>query len=99
MMLGYTVKQGALTDRERKQILEWIIVNDILDKDLVIFYLESFMSRSQGNPNMSSAVKKWREDRDYLMGIDSLGKNAPPMGVARFIKGAPGFIEEELPFS
>ncbi len=52
----------------------------------MVSYLEFFIKRSQGRPNLSAAVQKWREDKDYLTGIDSIGENAPPMGVARFIQ-------------
>ncbi|MCR5738222.1 MAG: hypothetical protein K6G43_00220 [Lachnospiraceae bacterium] len=94
-MLGYTVENGVLSSSERKKVLEWIVGNGLLEKGLVIFYLENFMRMNQGNPNMSSAVSKWREDRDYLKGIDSLGKDSIPMGVARFVKGNP-FSEADI---
>lgn len=35
---------------------------------------------------MSVAVQKWREDKEYLTGVASIGKNAPPMGVVRFVR-------------
>ncbi len=88
-MLGYTVKKDVLYDSERRQLLNWIIENEIMTKAKVIWYLESFIRRNQGQVKKASAVQKWREDRDYLRGIESIGKNAPPMGVARFINGKP----------
>ena len=89
-LLGYTVArdrkgEDILTPAERKQLLDWIICNGIMKKKKVVFYLDLFIKKGQGNTNMSRSVQKWREDKDYLTGIKSEGKNAPPMGVARFV--------------
>lgn len=89
-LLGYNVARDRngddiLTSSERKHLLDWIIDNGIMKKKKVIFYLDLFVKKNQGRTNMSLAVQKWREDKEYLTGIKSDGKNAPPMGVARIV--------------
>ena len=90
-LLGYTTKRDKygkdiLTSAERKHLLDWIIDNGIMDKKKVLFYLDTFIKKGQGNTSMSVAVQKWKEDKAYLTGVKSEGKNAPPMGVARFVR-------------
>ncbi len=101
-LLGYTVAEGVLTAAERKQLLGWIIANGIMKKSRVISYLEFFIRVRQGQTNMTHAIQKWREDKDYLTGVSSFGKNAPPMGVVRFVNGKhkENYYDdyEELPF-
>ena len=90
-LLGYTVARDKygddiLTSAERKQLLDWIIGNGIMKKKKVLFYLDLFIKKNQGRTNMSIPVQKWREDKEYLTGIKTDGNNAPPMGVARFVR-------------
>ena len=90
-LLGYTVARDRygddiLTSAERRQLLDWIIGNGIMKKKKVVFYLDLFVKKNQGRTNMSVPVQKWKEDKEYLTGVKSDGKNAPPMGVARFVR-------------
>ncbi len=86
-IFGYTVsRKDNLSDGERRQKLRWIIANGISTKERIVSYLNYFIKRSEGQTKLASAVSKWRADKDYLMGITAIGKDAPPMGVARFVR-------------
>ena len=86
-ILGYTVsKKADLSTGERRQKLRWIIANEILSKKRVIGYLDFFIRLNTGQKKNASAISKWRADKEYLMGISTIGKDAPPMGVARFVR-------------
>ncbi len=88
-LFGYSVAQNGPSANERRNLLKWIIKNGILTKERVVSYLNYFMKRSQGDTRLASAVRKWREDKEYLTGIKMKGLDAPPMGVARFVNGKP----------
>ncbi len=85
-LLGYTVAKNTLSDGERRQLLSWIIANEIMTKTRVIEYLDFFIRITTKQSNKTDAITKWREDKDFLKGVSSFGKNAPPMGVIRFVE-------------
>lgn len=65
--LGYNVNaQEDLTAYQRQSILKYAINHDILTKIEICNHLDWLINRSKGNVNMKNAVRKWKEDRDYI---------------------------------
>lgn len=61
-VLGYTVKEGALTHDQRHAILADIIENGLIPKEQIIKKLQ-FLVRFNGNkPENQSAKEKWQSD-------------------------------------
>lgn len=86
-LLGYSVsKESNLSDTERRQLLNWIIANNIMEKSKVLYYLRLFVKKSGSRSNMTQAIKKWRGDIQFLTGLNIRSEEAPPMGVARFVE-------------
>ncbi len=48
-LLGYTVAKDILSDGERRQVLSWIIANEIMTKTRVIEYLDFLLGLTQNN--------------------------------------------------
>ena len=70
---GYNVNQAEnLSPLQRRRILAAIVDYKILSKSEIISYLDYFINvrKSQknqdGTPKMNNAIKKWREDRDWV---------------------------------
>ena len=62
---GYNVSEKTgYSDLQRQSILEDIIDYNILDRDMVIYYLDLFIKMN--NSRAINAVNKWKMDRDYI---------------------------------
>lgn len=67
MLSGYTVnKQDDLSDAERARRLKCMIDRGILEKHVVIQYLEMFINTNGAAQNMTDAVLKWRNDLAFV---------------------------------
>lgn len=65
--LGYNViKQYAYTFEQRKIILANIIENHDISKHEILSMLDANIARKIGLSNYSTAVSKWKQDRDYV---------------------------------
>ena len=65
---GYDVnKQSDLSRAQRWAILETVIDLNVLTKEKVISYLDWFCDTRKSIPQMAEAVKKWSEDRMYVI--------------------------------
>lgn len=63
-LCGYSVEQRkGLSKYRRREILEYIMNHDILDKPQVINYLEFFI---YSHKNMPAAIEKWKDDLDWV---------------------------------
>jgi len=64
---GYNVdSKEDLSDNERRNILSFIIENEILSPERIVGYLEWFIRRSGNRRNMEDAVEKWERDVSYV---------------------------------
>lgn len=62
---GYNVSEKTgYSDQQRQSILEDIIDYHILDKDMVLYYLDLFVKMN--NNRAVNAVSKWKMDRNYI---------------------------------
>ena len=66
MLCGYNVKADGLTDRERKQLLQEIMLYGILSKTQIINYLEHFLSFNGSQERMHYAVLNWEADLRFV---------------------------------
>ena len=66
---GYNVNQQAGLSKEvRREILAYIVDTDpLLNKRKVLDYLESFINRNGRNPRFDVALRKWEEDKEWLL--------------------------------
>ena len=66
-MCGYSVdKKTGLSSKERKEILNSVIVNGIYTKERLISFLEWLIRQNASKPSMVDAVNKWENDILYL---------------------------------
>lgn len=72
---GYSVNQiEDLPIEQRRLILSAIVDYDVLTKNEIISYLEYFINNRKNQKNRDgslryeSAIKKWKEDRDWISG-------------------------------
>lgn len=74
---GYTVSQNiGLSERERHNVLRFIVDRNILSKKTVQSYLSYFKSIAKNRENMDIAVKKWDNDLTRISAYE-VGKNPP----------------------
>lgn len=66
MLSGYNVRDGCLTDSERKYILSEIIKNKIMLKSEIINYLKSFILINGKRKGNEQATKKWEDDLTFV---------------------------------
>ncbi len=65
---GYSVEKSRnLSDVQRQRILAFLIENNIIDKNGIVNYLESFISLRKYNRNMKLAIDKWKRDIDFVL--------------------------------
>lgn len=75
-LYGYTVdKNKNLTNKERHQILAFIIENNILSTQKVANYLQGFITLRKNNKNMASAIGKWKDDINYVLNYKKTNRN------------------------
>ncbi|MBR4344029.1 MAG: hypothetical protein IKP88_15250 [Lachnospiraceae bacterium] len=66
-MCGYSVdKKTDLSSKERKEILNSVIINGIYTKERLISFLEWLIRKNAAKPSMSDAVSKWENDIMFL---------------------------------
>ncbi len=76
--LGYNVnQQDALTARERRTILDFVILNRIKTQKQTIGFLEHLIDFNGRKEGMRDAVANWQSDIDYL-------KNDPRVEMEKF---------------
>lgn len=67
MQYGYSVSKAKnLSAFSRRRILALIIDSKILTKNTVISYLSFFLRQHKSQENYSDAVRKWKEDIDFV---------------------------------
>ena len=66
---GYTVNANdSLSIARRHEILSYLVENDIISAERIAEYLSWFIRRADGMPHMVNAIRKWQDDRDFIMG-------------------------------
>lgn len=66
-LCGYNVGQkDNLSSISRHKILRYLMENDLMSKPEIIKYLDYFISLNGSQSNKKLAVKKWKEDLDYV---------------------------------
>ena len=60
-------KSRNLSDVQRQKILAFLIENNIIDKNGIVNYLESFILLRKYNRNMKLAIDKWKRDIDFVL--------------------------------
>mgnify|MGYP000015352505 CR=1 FL=1 len=66
-LCGYNVGQkDNLSSISRHKILRYLMENDLMSKPEIIKYLDYFISLNAKQINKKLAVKKWKEDLDYV---------------------------------
>ena len=66
-LYGYSVAQkDNLSEKERRNILDFIIYNDIWDKERCIDFISWLVSNNSNRANMDLAIRKWNSDIMYL---------------------------------
>lgn len=66
-LYGYSVnKKDGLTQKERQDILSFIIENNILSIPRICEYLNWFIKINRRIPNKESAISKWEDDIDFV---------------------------------
>lgn len=63
---GYTVRQGSLTERERRRVLANIMDREIASKSCVMEHIQFFINSHHKQSNRKIAVAKWRSDLDWV---------------------------------
>ena len=64
---GYSVNiEDDLTDEQRKRILYLLIYKKVCSKQKIISHLSWLIHSREGQMNMSNAISKWRQDRDFV---------------------------------
>ena len=67
MNYGYNVdKRKELTEKERHEILSFMIDNNIIKKSKAIEYINWFITISKNHSNRQDAITKWKKDIAYL---------------------------------
>ena len=76
--MGYNVNiSNNLTASERQKILRKAIESGRYSKIGVESYLESLITRSDGQPRMINAIRKWEEDLQFVMQLAIPENNQP----------------------
>lgn len=74
-MHGYNVNQkDNLSSAKRHEILSYIITNKILTPWEIVKHLDYLINRKTGEKDMSLAIEKWREDRDFVLKVKNGNK-------------------------
>lgn len=67
-LYGYSVDRNKnLSQKERHEILAFIIENNILSTNKIVDYLQSFISLRKNNKSMHVAIDKWQADISYVL--------------------------------
>lgn len=75
MQYGYTVsKQKGLSEKERQDILDFVIDNNVLSKADVIEHIEWQISEKSNKSKNNEAVEKWKKDVNYVRRKNSKNK-------------------------
>ena len=64
--LGYNVIEGELSEKERHNILSWLIDTKTMSYFEICRDIENAISIFDGRPNYFNALKKWRSDLLFL---------------------------------
>lgn len=71
-LCGYTVsKKAGLSQAERQTIIESCIVNGAMTKGRVAYLLKRCIEVNGAKPENANAVKKWREDLDFVLAYNT----------------------------
>ena len=82
---GYSVDQRTgLLSKERQAILAYIISSGILSKRKVLDYLELFIRQAHNSPDMYLAVRKWTEDKEFV--LDYAERDVPVVTIGKLEK-------------
>lgn len=65
-LLGYNVRKGELSKRQRKRLLTRIIENKLLTKQYIIRQLQFYIDFNGRNPKNQDACEKWEEDIKFV---------------------------------
>ncbi len=72
---GYNVIASQnLSDIQRKMILKNIMDNNILLAHNIASYLDTFISMKLGLPQYNEAIKKWTEDKEFVLHYKNIAK-------------------------
>lgn len=64
---GYNVRSGnGMLSTDRQEILAKIINNGVLSKNEIISHLEYCIRMASGRETMSSAIRKWQQDIEFV---------------------------------
>ena len=63
---GYTVRQGSLTEQERRRVLANIMDREIASKICVMEHIQFFINSHYNRLNFERAVSKWQDDLDWV---------------------------------
>ncbi len=84
-IIGYNVgSKDNFSAKYRQTILEYAIKGGVVTKKEAISYLRFFIKLNEDRPNMKSAVQKWKEDLNFLMGRPASEERL--VGVARIVR-------------
>ena len=66
MMYGYNVKQGELTESERRRILKWLVDTGIMSKRDIINDLQFKISYNGKKSGNEGAKRRWQSDLQFV---------------------------------
>ena len=70
-LCGYNVNQkDDLSSKTRQAVLKYVIVNKLMSKPDVIKHLDYYINLNGSQSNKKIAVRKWKEDLDYVNNLD-----------------------------
>lgn len=73
--MGYNVSRSTnLYQSERHAILRAALDNNLLTKAEVLSHLDYLIRRSQGQSALTEAVNKWKQDREFVYGLNKGGQ-------------------------
>lgn len=62
-IIGYNVQYGGPNEQERRKILEYAYLSGYMSKREIVSFLSWLIKTRERNPNMHSAIRKWKADR------------------------------------
>lgn len=82
-VIGYNAQSGGPNDKERRKILEYAYLSGYMSKKEIVSFLSWLIKMREKQPNMEAAVRKWKADRNWILGIRI--SNEIPVGIKTII--------------
>ena len=69
-LYGYSVGQKGLNDRERQEVLSYVIDNKVMYKSKIIAHLQGLicLRENRTDKDFSDAIRKWKMDINFVNG-------------------------------